>query len=74
MSCGHWLSARRVHTLARETGMPVVAARRCTGTLILATGEQIHYDFVQHRVVGPERWPGNYVIGAERIEAPWYQK
>jgi len=60
MPCGHWLGERGVRAIARRTGLPVVSARRCTGTLILDDGSQMLYDFARHVVLGPHPEPRNY--------------
>ena len=50
MSCGHWLGPRRVRTLARRTGLPIVAARRCAGYIVLSDGTALPFDFRRSRV------------------------
>lgn len=60
MSCGHWLGQRAVREIARRTGLPVVSARRCTGTLVLDDGSQMLYDFKRRIVLGPHPEPRNY--------------
>lgn len=62
MSCNHWLCERRVLAIARRLRLPVVAARRCTATLILADGSQLKYDFAAGVVVGPHPDPFRFVF------------
>jgi len=64
VSCGHWLCERRVRTLARRLGLPVIAARRCLSVVVLADGRQLEVDFRRSppTVVGPSRDPRHYVL------------
>ena len=64
MPCGHWLSHRRCITISNRLRLPVIAARRCTGTIILGDGSQWLYDFKRGVLVGPHPEPRNYSLSA----------